>query len=69
MGDGAVDGGVGPLCRGPDEKPEGFHKAYERAHQMPRDSSVHHARVHRIRAHTKSCGQRTSNTVFKAFSN
>lgn len=69
MGDGAVDGGVGPLCRGPDEKPEGFHKAYERAHQMPRDSSVHHTRVHRIRAHTKSCGQRTSNTVFKAFSN
>lgn len=55
--DDAVDGGVGPLCGGPDDKPKGFDDAYQRTHKMPRDISVHHARVHRVGAHTKSCGQ------------
>lgn len=55
--DGAVDGGVGPLCGGPDQKAKGFDEACQRAHEMPRDFSVHHARVHGVRAHTKDCGQ------------
>lgn len=55
--DDAVDGGVGPLCGGPDEKPKGFDEACQRAHKMSRDFSVHHARVHGVCAHTENCGQ------------
>lgn len=56
-GDDAVDGGVGPLCGGPDEKAKGFGEPCQRAHKMPCDFSVHHARVHGVRAHTENCGQ------------
>lgn len=55
--DNAVDGGVGPLCRGPDEKPKGFDEGGQRTHKMPGDFSVHQARVHGVCAHTQNCGQ------------
>lgn len=65
--DGAVDGGVGALCRGLDHKTKGFDEAHKRSHEVPRYFSVHRARVHSVGHHAQNCRWRDA-VRFRAFS-
>lgn len=53
--DSAVDGGIGALCWGFQEKTEGLGQSHQGTHEVPCDFSVDRTRVHSVSGHPKYC--------------